>query len=55
MINYKPEWNWLGRSLTNYLEMHRSTIKSKNIDVSKVKTLTQARKAIFGYKKKNSR
>lgn len=51
----KPEWEWLGRSLPNYKSMHASTAKSKGVSEAfqSAKTLTQARKILFGYKKGN--
>lgn len=51
----QTEYNWLGRSLSNYLEMHRSKFKEKGIDTSKIKTLTEARKLAFGLKRKHTR
>ena len=41
---YKPEWNWLGRSLENYKSMHPKAAGAK--------TLTEARKLAFGNKPK---
>lgn len=43
---YRPETNYLGRSLSNYIALHPS---SKGC-----KTLTEARKKAFGEKKKNT-
>jgi len=49
----KTEYEWLGRSLSNYKSMHASTAKSKGVGPAfeAAKTLTQARKVLFGYKK----
>lgn len=54
---YVPEWEWLGRSLTNYKDMHTSTAKEKGVEkeFQSAKTLTAARKILFGFKKKNTR
>lgn len=41
---YRPGWQWNGRSLTNYIAMHP---KAKG-----AKTLTEARKMVFGVKQK---
>jgi len=53
----KVEYKWLGRSLNNYKSMHTPTAKDKGVlkELMNAKTLTQARKIVFGYKKKNSR
>lgn len=53
----RPEWEWLGRSLTNYKDMHSSTAKEKNVsaEFQSAKTLTQAKKILFGYKKGQSK
>lgn len=54
---YKPGWQWLGRNLENYKGMHAKYAESKGIsnELRSAKTLTQARKVVFGYKKKNTR
>lgn len=54
---YKPGWRWGGRSLENYKAMHRAQAEEqgKGPALAAVKTLTAARKLIFGYKKKNTR
>lgn len=44
---YKPDWQWLGRNLDNYISMHPKAAGAK--------TLTQARKLAFGTKKGNAR
>jgi hypothetical protein len=41
---YRPDWNWAGRSLSNYIAMHP---KAKGAS-----TLTEARKMAFGVKQK---
>lgn len=53
----KVEYNWLGRSLDNYKSQHRKTAENKGVleQFLKTKTLTEARKVVFGYKKKNLR
>lgn len=50
-------YNWLGRSLDNYKQQHRNTSESKGVqkEFMLAKTLTQAKKILFGYKRKNSR
>jgi hypothetical protein len=45
-ITYRPEGEWLGRSLKNYVEQHP---KAKG-----AKTLTEARKLAFGSKPKTN-
>lgn len=54
---HKPEYEWLGRSLDNYKSMHARTAESRGVgeQLRSAKTLTQARKIVFGYKKKNTR
>jgi len=54
---YKPEWNWYGRSLDNYKNMHAKLAKEKGVSVEfqACKTLTQARKVLFGFKKGNKK
>jgi hypothetical protein len=49
------ESEWLGRSLQNYKEMQEGVSKSKGVydDLKKAKTLTEARKIVYGYKKGN--
>lgn len=53
----KTEYEWLGRSLSNYKSMHAGTASSKGVkeQFQAAKTLTAARKILFGYKKKNTR
>jgi hypothetical protein len=50
---YRPDWEWLGRSLSNYKSMHAAGARSKGVyeRLMEAKTLTQARKVVFGYKK----
>jgi hypothetical protein len=54
---YRPGWNWAGRSLPNYKAMHASLAKSKGVskEFEAARTLTQARKILFGYKKGQAR
>ena len=54
---HKPEYEWLGRSLTNYKSMHSKTADSKGVgeQFRAARTLTQARKILFGFKKGNAR
>jgi hypothetical protein len=54
---YNPGWQWLGRSLDNYKAMHAKTAADKGLtnELKAAKTLTQARKILWGYKKKNTR
>lgn len=56
-VIHTPEYNWLGRSLDNYKDMHAKTAADKGVtaELRAAKTLTQARKIVFGYKKKNTR
>lgn len=51
------ESKWLGRSLTNYKSMHAATARAKGVghEFEAAKTLTQARKIAFGYKKGNTK
>lgn len=44
---------WCGRSLTNYKEMHKETARKKGVEAAlqNARTLTQAKKALFGIKK----
>jgi hypothetical protein len=43
-----PNGKWLGRSLDNYIAMH----KGKYPEVTKAKTLTEARRICFGVKQR---
>lgn len=43
--HYKPGWEWLGRSLANYIDMHPQAKGAK--------TLTEARRLAFGNKGKS--
>lgn len=54
---FKPGWNWIGRSLTNYKSMQSGVAASKGVtkELEAAKTLTQARKVVYGYKSKNTR
>ncbi len=48
------ENRWQGRSLESYKEMHEKTAKEKGVheQFMRCKTLTQARKVLFGEKTK---
>lgn len=54
---YRPDWRWLGRSLENYKAMHAKTAESKGkgAELRNARTLTQARKIVFGLKRKQVR
>lgn len=56
-MNTKRESQWLGRNLNNYKAMHAGLAKSKGVstEFQNAKTLTQARKILWGYKKSNTR
>ena len=59
-MNKKPEERkstWIGRSLENYKIMHGAAARQKGVmdKLFSAKTLTEARKVVFGYKKKNTR
>jgi len=45
------------RSLTNYKLMHRATAQKKGVvnELRDAQTLTEARKILFGHKKKNKK
>lgn len=47
----------LDQRLSNYKSMHQGTAKSKNClqDFMSARTLTEARKILWGFKKKNTR
>lgn len=51
------EINWLGRSLANYKQMQAKVAESKGVldALMNAKTLTQARKIVYGTKKGNTR
>lgn len=51
------ENNWLGRSLTNYKQMHANTANDKGVykEFMASKTLTAAKKILHGMKRKNTR
>ncbi len=53
----KPTSTWCGRSLSNYKAMHAKTAANKGVtqELLSAKTLTQARKIVFGVKKGNDR
>lgn len=52
----KDGTGWLGRSLSNYKDMHRSTAENKGVlkEFLNAKTLTEARKVAFGLKRKSN-
>lgn len=54
---FKSQSTWTGRSLPNYKAMHQKTAESKGVlrEFNSASTLTQAKKILFGYKKKNAR
>lgn len=54
---YRPGWQWLGRSLENYKDIHAKAAADKGVgeELKNAKTLTKARKIVFGYKKKNTK
>jgi hypothetical protein len=54
---HKPDWNWLGRSLDNYKSMHAAEAATRGVGekLKAAKTLTEARKIVFGYKKRNTK
>lgn len=57
MATEVKESKWFGRSLDNYKSMHEKAARDKEVwkQFSEAKTLTQARKILYGYKKKNTR
>lgn len=48
------DWEWLGRSLANYKAMHgpRAEKAGKGYELAHARTLTAARKIVFGEKPK---
>lgn len=54
---YSPQSEWLGRSLENYKSMHAAGAESKGVadKLRQAKTLTEARKIMFGYKRGNKK
>jgi hypothetical protein len=50
------EWYNFAERLSNYISMQESVAKSKGVwdQLKKAKTLTQARKIVYGVKGKNS-
>lgn len=54
---YKSEGNWIGRSLENYKSQHSSTAERKGVgaELKSAKTLTEARKIVYGHKRSNSK
>lgn len=53
----RPDWNWLGRNLSNYKEVHAHIARDKGLEqeLKAAKTLTQAKKILFGYKRGNKK
>lgn len=53
----KVEYNWLGRSLSNYKSMQESVAKSRGClkQLQNAKTLTEARKVVYGVKSKQAK
>lgn len=54
---YCPSSNYLGRSLENYKQMQAKVAASKGVpeQLKASKTLTEARKIVYGYKKSNAK
>lgn len=54
---HKSQSSWAGRSLPNYKAMHRVTAEKKGLsrEFENARTLTEAKKILWGYKKKNQR
>ena len=53
----KHSSTWVGRSLDNYKAMHEKTAKDKGVahELANAKTLTQAKKIVYGHKKGQTR
>lgn len=53
----KVEYNWLGRSLSNYKSQQADIARKKGVgtQLQNAKTLTEARKIIYGLKSKNTK
>lgn len=53
---HKPGWQWLGRKLESYQTIHRKTAESKKVLTAflNARTLTQAKKILFGVKRKQT-
>lgn len=47
--------NWLGRNLNSYKSMQSNVARKKGCyeELMRASTLTEARKIVYGYKKKN--
>ncbi len=56
-LKYRPESKWFGRSLENYKSMQANVAASKGVtkELREAKTLTQARKVVYGLKAKNTK
>lgn len=52
-IDYKPQWRWVGRNLDNYKAMQSEVAKARGVSaqLAATKTLTAARKAVYGNKR----
>lgn len=53
---YRPGFFWAGRNLDNYKQMQAKVAASKGVskELRDAKTLTQARKIVYGYKRGNT-
>ncbi len=51
--HYNPDSKWFGRNLNNYKDQQEKVAKSKNClaELLKAKTLTEARKILYGIKR----
>jgi hypothetical protein len=51
---HRPDWNWAGRSLENFKTINKKRAEEKGVleQLMRAKTLTEARKVIFGVKSK---
>lgn len=54
---YVPDSQWFGRSLENYKKMQSKAAASNGVteQLRNAKTLTEARKIVYGLKKKNTK
>lgn len=54
---YVPDSQWFGRSLDNYKKMQSKAAASNGVteQLRNAKTLTEARKIVYGLKKKNTK
>lgn len=53
----KVEYNWLGRSLSNYKSQQSDIARNKGVlpKLQQAKTLTEARKIVYGVKSKQAK